>query len=982
MNIDMINNHGANPVNDMEHITYGNPASAGSGKITEKMGFSLDITGKVRENAAYGKEELKSAEEIAQIAGMTDVSLQRDYMAVMSNSMSDEDLAQLVKDGVNPTKIPAGETVTNLDRIKIRMAEAGNTIAGYNDDLSEEEITAVLGNKINAGAVIAKNLTSSDLPVTDENVSGIKETVMMALNLGPLSDESKAYMIREEMEPTVENLYKAEYSAAVNTKADSGVHFDGAATYAGSAYTESSWDDLKDQAVEVIKEAGIEINEETVSDAKWIAMHEIPLTKDTLEAYGRIKDTVLPAAPEDLFAAMNVAIEEGRSPKEADLTQTKSLYVRAVEIVDTFLKMEDPGDITKRRQLEEVRLVMTKEANLTLLRKGINIETQPLEKLVDALKEAEREFWAPVLTDGKTASDLSGSEEADLDNKIDIYRQTLRVMEEIPHIPVRAIAETVIAADRVPAEIPGIIRDDLKDDIDADREALAETFDLGSIAQTGRALAAAYERAGQSYEALMTAPRADMGDSIRKAFANVDDILTDLDMDLNEANRKAVRTLGYAGMSISRETVDTVRSATYSAERVISLMTPAKTLSMIREGHNPLGENIFDLEKTLSEETFEETGEKYSRFLLRLEKNGDITEDEKQAFIGIYRLFDKIEKKDGKVIGNVLSSGKELTLENMLEASRSNRHMNNEYVIDDDFGLLEDLVEKGDSITAQIERVFPRLMDPEPDKDMITEKQREIRAAGKVTKDAEEILTSLSEPVTAENILAVNALTGGMGPGYKKLFSGERSFEDDRKDRDRRVLTEDDARALSEELDDRESAMAAYERFLEKAGSAARQQALSSDKYEDVRSFSMIYKQVGFAASLARRESYEVPVKLDEGWTSIHLTIVHSKDGSGKVRTSFESDEYGKVEATFALKSAGIDGFIVSDSRSGVDNLKRIDDKIREGFTRENMDTANLSYVFSNNAPGEYLPGSDTGTVSNSSLYKIAKAFIGAVNKV
>ena len=63
----------------MEYITYGKPASSGSRTSMEKMGFSLDITGKVRENAAYGKEELKSAEDIAQMAGMTDVSLQRDH---------------------------------------------------------------------------------------------------------------------------------------------------------------------------------------------------------------------------------------------------------------------------------------------------------------------------------------------------------------------------------------------------------------------------------------------------------------------------------------------------------------------------------------------------------------------------------------------------------------------------------------------------------------------------------------------------------------------------------------------------------------------------------------------------------------------------------------------------------------------------------------------------------------------------------------
>ena len=34
----------------------------------------------------------------------------------------------------------------------------------------------------------------------------------------------------------------------------------------------------------------------------------------------------------------------------------------------------------------------------------------------------------------------------------------------------------------------------------------------------------ALEKAGVQYETLMTAPRTDMGDSIQKAFRNVDDI--------------------------------------------------------------------------------------------------------------------------------------------------------------------------------------------------------------------------------------------------------------------------------------------------------------------------------------------------------------------------------------------------------------------------------------------------------------------------
>ena len=42
----------------------------------------------------------------------------------------------------------------------------------------------------------------------------------------------------------------------------------------------------------------------------------------------------------------------------------------------------------------------------------------------------------------------------------------------------------------------------------------------------------------------------------------------------------------------------------------------------------------------------EESAKKYSQFLVDLEHKGEITEDEKSAYIGMYRLFKLIEKHD------------------------------------------------------------------------------------------------------------------------------------------------------------------------------------------------------------------------------------------------------------------------------------------------------------------------------------------------
>ena len=188
MNIEMINNHSANRMVDVDKSQYGNPSSTDSRMKTKEMGYSLDITGTVMENAAYGKEELKSAQDIAQAAGNQNVTLQRNYAAVMSNSMSAEDYAELTKDGINPNNTDVKESVTNLDKIKIKMAEAGMTIEGYNDDLTSEEISAVVGNQAMAEALAVGN------------------------QLEPLTDEACKYMLVNDLEPTIENIYKAEHS--------------------------------------------------------------------------------------------------------------------------------------------------------------------------------------------------------------------------------------------------------------------------------------------------------------------------------------------------------------------------------------------------------------------------------------------------------------------------------------------------------------------------------------------------------------------------------------------------------------------------------------------------------------------------------------------------------------------------------------------------------------------------------------------------
>jgi hypothetical protein len=70
-------------------------------------------------------------------------------------------------------------------------------------------------------------------------------------------------------------------------------------------------------------------------------------------------------------------------------------------------------------------------------------------------------------------------------------------------------------------------------------------------------------------------------------------------------------------------------------------MTPGAVLRMIRDGVNPLEQSLPQLQEYFEEQergqdTRQET-ERYSRFLYKLEKKGDITPEEKSAFIGCAR---------------------------------------------------------------------------------------------------------------------------------------------------------------------------------------------------------------------------------------------------------------------------------------------------------------------------------------------------------
>ena len=182
-------------------------------RIQGTNAFSVDITGNVMNQDAYGEHGSALKKIMQSFGSQVDIHVQRDYMTVMSNIVSTEDFNKMMKDGFDPSKIDPQQYVTIVDHIKAEMAKSGNVVAGYNDDMKPEEIEEALGSSSLAKEV-ERELRNANLPVNEENVDSMKEALEKAESISSYDEACKKYMVENHMEPTVENMYRAHFSAS------------------------------------------------------------------------------------------------------------------------------------------------------------------------------------------------------------------------------------------------------------------------------------------------------------------------------------------------------------------------------------------------------------------------------------------------------------------------------------------------------------------------------------------------------------------------------------------------------------------------------------------------------------------------------------------------------------------------------------------------------------------------------------------------
>lgn len=984
------------------------------------------------------KEEKKTIIDEIEQSGSMDAGERKAQMAVLAETTSPEDYKKMQEEGFSLDDTTSNKIVTVTDKIKAQLAKAGVDISAFGDDLDFEQLAQITGSP-ELAAQIADSLREADLPLTDDNFKQIAETVDMADSLSSLDDGAVKYLIDNQLEPTVQNIYFARHSAS-------------------AGYMPAEQQDISSflpQVKNVIASAGLEVNDDTIATSKWMLENDIPLTKENLTYAQALRQTELTTSAENVAALAAEAVSEGKSAQDAVILSGYTWMEQAQNAVDTVENATDEDLVyivekglpltldslreaaanrvsgstvqdadgnytqkgqqllTARRQLEEIRLAMTAKANYRLLKQGISIDTEPLVKLVEQLKDQENEYYRNLL----------------MSEGVDATKEQVELFGEVD--------KKVTDMRYVPAYVLG-----MKD---------ADVSTINGLHEAGTELKTSFEKASRQYETLMTAPRADLGDSIQKAFRNVDDILNDLGMELTDENRRAVRILGYNSIDITQDSVLTMKAADEEVQRVFKNMTPAVVTQMIKRGINPLEMDFTSLnqeaESIKSEELGGEDYRKFSEYLWKMEQNHKISEEERSSYIGIYRLIRQVENTDGAAIGALIQQGAPITMKNLLTAVRSEKRSSKmDYSVDYNFEGVSG-TSKGSSITDQIEAAYQNnclkdaseLLTPErakvlfeqdmewenmtPEKlkavltqageqadesginaDYAKEQLAQLEQAANADESIYRILDKYDIPNTVSNVLAMESMLNQRNQMFRKIFGSSTADHngDDQVDAEdleaiKQELLEEFGEAVSEPAD-----MAAAQEKLGELAENVMKTMINSDHVTslDVRDMKMLSAQLSVNSILAKEEQYAVPVMVNDELMNVSVKIVRGVDKKGIVDIMMESELRGKIAATFQAKEDGIHGLIATDSEETAELFKGQTQDLSDLLGGENDDVTELHCAhipdldlnhFSMGAFGvdakeetqlsdsQKAENRDTYRVQTSRLYGIAEHFIKAV---
>lgn len=643
------------------------------------------------------------------------------------DKVTTKDIEEIIKSNYNPEKISI-EVISKIidkNKIAIKINDLGKLQSEIEDEVNK--YANRLGNKEELRGII-NSLKSFNMPVNEKNIVKLQEVLKKVDSIKTLSNTDIINIIKHNKEITIENVYKSKFLGNstkehnINYKVDKDL---------GYAFEESSIsneanniDELEPQIIKILEETKMEPTKENIELAKELIKSEIPLNKETLNIIKNLQSNIETLSKEDILKQAIENIIIGKNPaqilvaenheignqnhsdnvkkteqlindiKKIDLRGIKRVIIN--EKVINFKNLIHESDnienlnteeieldeaqsvkaVRTRLNIEEIRLKMTIEAAARLNSKGIKVEIEPIDTIVKELKSFEREEYKKALE----INDVKPSKD-NLDKIEEVYEK-IKVIRNIPSKAIKSI---------------------LNKEVDFTLERVANSTQKELINELK------FNKLVEKYDDLLTKPRPDLGDKIEKTFNQIDHILDELGLEITEKNIRAVKILAKNEMEISIDNIEGIKLIDNKLIKITEGLHPNIVVSMIKDQMSPIKMHVDEVIQYMSnfEENIGKTSlEQIAEHIHNLD-NGELTKEERESLIGIYRMLTTISKSGGTAVGFLMKNNLELNLDNLFEAAKyiKNTKGTKKAInanIDDNFGVLKELRYSEKSIKEQI----------------------------------------------------------------------------------------------------------------------------------------------------------------------------------------------------------------------------------------------------------------------------------------
>ena len=896
---------------------------------------------------------LKEADDVkSQI--MASASSAKISLKALMMKLSGADAVKLDEDGFNLTDATPDDMVNIIEKIKIELAMHSDDYVNYGTAVSKDKIESVTGSAATAASVESR-MQGADIAVNDESVAEVKSTLEKSKELKPLSENTKNYMVANGIEPSIAGIYQAQAATSSSISAD-GVTIGRCV----NAISDADFEALRPGIEKIIASSGLEVNDNTLADARAFIDAQIPVTKENLEYKAQLDAIDIEKIQADPDEMLNKILDNMKLGGKAENTLVTGSPIDDIRT-----------DTINRAEYSDVANVVSKGETFTIASLKLEMDARSFRI----------EYSAASVSTGNSevrnqASDVQQAADKAYDTLV-----TARVLMSA-NASVYLVKNNISILTTPIDELNLMLMEYEQADGMYEEAQIAYTDVLEArktlneiVRNPARVFASMFDKMNETYEAVGTQIRGDLGDSLKKAVqGSADDIIKELGLEGTDEDKEAIKILAANNMDMTKENVETVKSVNAMINNLIKNMKPETVLNMIKDGVNPMNASIEEVNEYLTEandKASKDNEEKFSKFLYKLDRTNGITKEQRKQFIGIYQMMNIFTRDAGVAAGALIKQGAEVTMNNLMTAYNSRKHYDMDAVIDENTGMAEVsgianyysalFMANGGLVTPntlknvdnssgigeqsvemfieQLEDNFDAAAEEQYYEEYLKEQQAAVQAGADILRQ----IRNADTEINSGNIQAVKAfLESGQFPDIR----GVKTTRDYARDSIEKIGHKEKLSLMYEEMKDETEEE--LQEVLSKAGDLDTQIDVNYEGFLDLR---LKDRTIGYIKNLALRHDYRIPYITDSGSTGmLKLTLVQDDDNKGRISVNMLSSVLGKVSVEAKADRESLGMYIVSDtavSDEGIQLLDDMEESLKEvfGFTNVSVNTTKSSDV-------------------------------------